>query len=76
MSLEERVLRVPEAAALIGVASSTYYAAVRRGEVPGFRCGRRWVVPGAQLARLLEGGVAMANTTVGINGAPTRRVAK
>jgi excisionase family DNA binding protein len=55
MSLEERVLRVPEAAALLGVSASTYYSAAARGEVPAVRIGRRLVVPGAALARLLEG---------------------
>ena len=39
MSLEERVLRVPEAAALLGVSASTYYAAAGRGEVPVIRIG-------------------------------------
>jgi excisionase family DNA binding protein len=53
MSLEERVLRVPEAASLLGVSASTYYAAAGRGEVPAIRIGRRLVVPGAALARLL-----------------------
>ncbi len=53
--LEERVLRVEEAAALLGVAVSTFYAAARRGEVPAIRIGRRLVVPGAALRRFLEG---------------------
>lgn len=57
MSLEERVLRVPEAAALLGVSASTYYQAAARGEVPAIRIGRRLVVPGAALVRLLEKGV-------------------
>jgi len=39
-------------------AASTYYAAARRGEVPGIRVGRRLVVPGAALARLLGGDVS------------------
>jgi excisionase family DNA binding protein len=56
MTLEERVLRVDEAARLLGVAASTYYQAAARGEVPAIRIGRRLVVPGAALARLLENG--------------------
>jgi excisionase family DNA binding protein len=55
MSLEERVLRVEEAARLLGVSPSTYYQAARRGEVPAVRIGRRLIVPGAALARLLGG---------------------
>jgi excisionase family DNA binding protein len=76
MSLEERVLRVPEAAALLGVSASTYYAAAARGEVPVVRVGRRLVVPGAALARLLGGGDAMANTTSGKEQAPDLTVAE
>ncbi|HXF37411.1 MAG TPA: helix-turn-helix domain-containing protein [Actinomycetota bacterium] len=53
--LENRVLRVAEAAQLLGVAVSTAYAACRRGELPARRIGRRWVVPGAALRRWLEG---------------------
>ncbi len=56
MSLAERVLRVEEAAKLLGVSAGTYYLAARRGEVPAIRIGRRIVVPGAALARLLENG--------------------
>jgi excisionase family DNA binding protein len=55
--LDVRVLTVPEAAQLLGVSARTYYAAAARGEVPAIRVGRRLVVPGAQLRRLLEGGV-------------------
>jgi excisionase family DNA binding protein len=43
----------PEAAALIGVSKTSYYEAVRRGELPGIRIGRRIVVPSAQLLRVL-----------------------
>jgi excisionase family DNA binding protein len=54
VSLEDVVLTVPEAAAMLGVAAGTYYAAASRGEVPAVRIGRRLVVPGAALARLLQ----------------------
>ncbi|HXF71946.1 MAG TPA: helix-turn-helix domain-containing protein [Actinomycetota bacterium] len=53
--LEGRVLRVDEAARVLGIALSTAYSACRRGDLPAFRCGRRWLVPGAALARLLRG---------------------
>jgi excisionase family DNA binding protein len=53
--LVARVLSVPEAALVVGVSAKTYYQAAARGEVPAIRIGRRLVVPGAQLARLLEG---------------------
>jgi excisionase family DNA binding protein len=61
--LEERVLRVEEAARLLGVAVSTAYAACHRGELPAFRIGRRWVIPGAALARLLRGEAFVARET-------------
>jgi excisionase family DNA binding protein len=54
--LSGRVLTVREAARLLGVGERTYYAAAARGEVPARRIGRRLVVPGAALARFLEGG--------------------
>jgi excisionase family DNA binding protein len=53
--LAERVLTIPEAAALLRVSERTYYAAAARGEVPAIRIGRRLVVPGAALERLLSG---------------------
>jgi excisionase family DNA binding protein len=51
--LEARVLTVPEAAALLRVSTRTYYAAAARGEVPCTRIGRRIVVSGSALVRLL-----------------------
>jgi excisionase family DNA binding protein len=55
VNLTDRVLTVPEAAQLLRIAPRTYYAALARGEVPGVRIGRRLVVPGAALARLMAG---------------------
>jgi excisionase family DNA binding protein len=55
VSLSDQVLTVPQAAKLLGVGVRTYYQAASRGEVPAIRIGRRLVVPGAQLTRLLEG---------------------
>lgn len=59
MNLAERVLTVPEAAALLRVGERSVYAAVARGELPAVRIGRRIVVPGAALQRFLEGGGAV-----------------
>lgn len=53
--LEARVLTVPEAAAVLRISAGTYYQAAARGEVPAVRIGRRLVVPGAALGRLLQG---------------------
>lgn len=40
---------VEQAAALLGVSRSAYYEAIKRGELPARRVGRRIVVPRAQL---------------------------
>jgi excisionase family DNA binding protein len=52
--LAQRVLSVDEAGRVLGVGRSTMYGAIRRGQVPALRIGRRIVVPGAALVRLLE----------------------
>jgi excisionase family DNA binding protein len=54
-ALAERVLTVPEAAKLLRIAPRSYYAAIHRGELPGLKVGRRVLVPGAQLERILNG---------------------
>lgn len=55
MSLAERVLTVPETAALLRVSVRSTYQAISRGEVPARKIGRRIVVPGAALERFLAG---------------------
>jgi excisionase family DNA binding protein len=54
--LDARVFTVSEAARLLRISDRLYYGGVARGELPAVRIGRRLVVPGAQLRRLLEGG--------------------
>jgi excisionase family DNA binding protein len=46
-------LTVEEAAASLGISRASAYEAVRRGDVPSIRIGRRILVPKAALARLL-----------------------
>jgi excisionase family DNA binding protein len=58
--ITDRVFTVPEAARLLGISDRLAYAAAARGEIPALRIGRRLVVPGVALARLLEGGEPMA----------------
>jgi len=48
-------LSVPDAARRLGVGRNTLYDAIKRGEVPSIRVGRRLVVPIAALERLLGG---------------------
>jgi excisionase family DNA binding protein len=59
--VDRLVLTVPEAAEALGVSPRSYYAAAARGEVPAIRIGRRLVVPGAALARLLGGEESVGN---------------
>ena len=51
---EREVYTIPEAAQLLRVSARTYYTAASRGEVPVTRIGRRLVVSGTALRRLLE----------------------
>jgi len=46
-------MSVAEAAAFLGAGRSTVYEAVRRGDLPSIRIGRRVRVPTAALGRLL-----------------------
>lgn len=46
---------VAEAAALVGVSESSYYALLLKGEVPGRKVGKRWVVPKPHLEQFLLG---------------------
>ncbi len=46
-------LTVEEAAARLGISRASAYEAVRRGEIPSIRIGRRVLVPKASLARLV-----------------------
>jgi excisionase family DNA binding protein len=52
--MERQTLTVEEAARLLGVSRSTAYLAVRRGELPVIRIGRRCVVPRLALEHMLN----------------------
>lgn len=51
--MEARTMSVQHAARLLGIASNSYRAAARRGEVPVIQIGRRMVVPRTALEKLL-----------------------
>lgn len=57
---ERLTLTVEEAATLLGISRAFAYEAVRRGEIPSIRIGRRVLVPKAGLQRMLdvEGGAS------------------
>lgn len=52
--MKAQVLTVPEAGQKLGLGRVSAYRAVRRGEIPALRFGKRLVVPKLALARLLE----------------------
>ena len=51
--MDKKTLTVDEAAKFLGVGRGTAYEAVRRGEIPVVRIGKRLLVPVAALERLL-----------------------
>ena len=53
MSIEKLTVTVEEAARLLGIGRNSAYEAVRRGELPVIRLGRRYLVPRAALERML-----------------------
>ena len=52
--IERQTLTVEEAARVLGISRSSAYEAVRRGELPPVKIGRRYVVPRVALERLLD----------------------
>ena len=48
-----RTISVPQAAVLLGICRGSAYRAVRAGQIPVVRVGRRLLVPRAALDRLL-----------------------
>jgi excisionase family DNA binding protein len=52
--MERQTVTVEEAAQVLGISRSSAYEAVRRGELPVIRIGRRYVVPRAALERMLS----------------------
>jgi excisionase family DNA binding protein len=50
---ERRTMSVEEAAVALGIGRTTAYMAIRRGELPCLRIGRRVVVPRDAIERLL-----------------------
>jgi excisionase family DNA binding protein len=51
--MERLTYSVPEAAQVLGISRMGAYVAVRAGDIPSIRIGRRLLVPRAALARLL-----------------------
>jgi excisionase family DNA binding protein len=51
---ERLTLTVEETARLLGISRGAAYEAVRRGELPSLRIGRRILIPRSRLADLLD----------------------
>jgi excisionase family DNA binding protein len=56
----EATIPVPRAAALLGISRGSAYKAVRAGEIPAVKIGKRLLVPRRALERLLDGQPACA----------------
>jgi excisionase family DNA binding protein len=55
---ERLTVTIEEAAAILGIGRTLAYEAVRRGELPAVRVGRRLLVPIRQLTALVNGDAA------------------
>jgi excisionase family DNA binding protein len=53
--MEKQTVSVAEAAEILGLGRNTGYDAVRRGEIPVIKIGKRLLVPKPALDRLLQG---------------------
>jgi excisionase family DNA binding protein len=54
MPTERQTLKIEEAAKILGISRNTAYDAVKSGQLPTVKIGRRFLVPKAALARLLD----------------------
>ena len=52
--MEKLVLTIEEGRKALGIGRNSMYEAVRRGEIPALRIGRRLVIPKAALDRILN----------------------
>ncbi len=62
---ESHTVSVEYAAAELGIGRTTLYAAIKRGEVPVLRIGRRVVIRRSTLARLLADPTALPTVVAG-----------
>ncbi len=61
---ERQTYTVDQAAALLCISRNSAYKAVRRGEIPTIKIGRRLLVPRAALERMLAGEASVASQGV------------
>jgi excisionase family DNA binding protein len=60
MSTECQTLKIEEAAKILGISRNTAYDAVKTGQLPTVKIGRRFLVPRGALERLLESAAPVA----------------
>ena len=53
--VKRQTMTVEEAAKRLGIGRNTAYDAVRAGQIPSVKIGKRYLIPRAALERLLEG---------------------
>ena len=53
---ERQTMNCDECAKLLGVARSTVFSAIQRGQIPYLRVSRRILIPRAAIERLLQNG--------------------
>lgn len=69
--IERQTLTVEEAARVLGIGRNSAYEAVRRGEIPTIRIGRRFIVPRMALERML-GEAESSEASTGGPSVPSR----
>ncbi len=52
--MERQVLTVVEVAQVLGLSRNATYEAIRRGDIPSIRVGRRVVIPIVSLKKMLD----------------------
>ena len=55
MEIEKRTVTVKIAAVILGIGRTSAFEAVRRGDIPHIRIGKRILIPIAALDKMLEG---------------------
>ena len=54
MASERLTVNVSEAATMLGISRNSAFAAVRNGQIPALKLGRRWLISRHVLARMIE----------------------
>lgn len=62
--MDKLVLTIEEGRKVLGIGRNSMYEAVRRGEIPALRIGRRLVIPKVALDRILNS-VGQAKSSAG-----------